>query len=73
MPQTAPTIAPTSPPVLRGVAAAALLIAIGNSASRLLGLVREPTMAFYFGRGVAVDAFQIAWTVPSTVYDMLIA
>ena len=73
MPQSAPTTAHTSPPALRGVAAAALLIAIGNSASRLLGLVREPTMAFYFGRGVAVDAFQIAWTVPSTVYDMLIA
>ncbi|NTU79434.1 MAG: murein biosynthesis integral membrane protein MurJ [Chloroflexales bacterium] len=58
---------------MRGVAAAALLIAVGNIASRLLGLIREPTIAYYFGRGVEVDAFQIAWTVPSTVYDMLIA
>jgi putative peptidoglycan lipid II flippase len=70
-----PVANPTSdsPPALRGVAAAALLIAVGNIASRLLGLVREPTIAFFFGRGVEVDAFQIAWTVPSTVYDMLIA
>lgn len=58
---------------LRGIASAALLIAVGNVLSRLVGFVREPIIAFYFGRGVAVDAFQIAWTVPSTIYDMLIA
>jgi putative peptidoglycan lipid II flippase len=58
---------------MRGVAAAAILIAFGNVASRLAGLVREPTIAYFFGRGVAVDAFQIAWTVPNTVYDLLIA
>jgi putative peptidoglycan lipid II flippase len=58
---------------LRGVATAAMLVALGNIASRLAGLVREPTIAYFFGRGAAVDAFQIAWTVPNTVYDMLIA
>ncbi len=73
MRQPAPNPSSEAPPALRGVAAAALLIAVGNIASRLLGLVREPIIAFFFGRGVAVDAFQIAWTVPSTVYDMLIA
>ena len=58
---------------LPSMAAAALLIALGGVLSRLVGLVREPIIAYYFGRGVQVDAFQIAWTVPSTVYDLLIA
>jgi putative peptidoglycan lipid II flippase len=57
---------------LRGVVIAALLISLGNIASRLLGLIREPTIAFFFGRGAVTDAFFLAWTVPNTVYDMLI-
>ncbi|RRR75882.1 MAG: murein biosynthesis integral membrane protein MurJ [Candidatus Viridilinea halotolerans] len=58
---------------LRSVAVAALLIALGNIASRLVGFIREPTIAYFFARGVEVDAFQLAWTVPSTIYDLLIA
>jgi putative peptidoglycan lipid II flippase len=58
---------------VRGVVTAALLISFGNILSRIVGFVREPIVAYYFGRGVAVDAFQIAWTVPNTVYDLLIA
>jgi putative peptidoglycan lipid II flippase len=68
--------APSSPSsaqsVLRSVAIAALLISFGNIASRVLGLIREPTIAYFFGRGLEVDAFQLAWTVPNTVYDLLI-
>lgn len=56
----------------RGIALAALAIAVGNIASRLLGLVRDSTIAFYFGRGAAVDAYTAAWQVPNTVYDFLI-
>lgn len=55
-----------------GVAIAALLIAIGNIASRLLGLGRESAIAFFFARDAGVDAFTIAWTVPNTIYDLLI-
>ncbi|WP_240695712.1 murein biosynthesis integral membrane protein MurJ [Candidatus Chloroploca sp. Khr17] len=58
---------------LRGVAIAAVLIALGNIASRVVGFLRDSTIAFYFARGVEVDAFQVAWTVPSTIYDLLIA
>ncbi|MGQ9927358.1 MAG: murein biosynthesis integral membrane protein MurJ [Chloroflexaceae bacterium] len=58
---------------VRGMLSAALLIAVGNILSRVVGFIREPIIAYYFGRGVAVDAFQIAWTAPSTIYDMLIA
>jgi putative peptidoglycan lipid II flippase len=65
--------APGEPGALRGVVAAALLISLGNVLSRIVGFVREPIVAYYFGRGVQVDAFQIAWTVPNTVYDLLIA
>lgn len=62
----------TAAGTLRSVAIAALLIALGNIVSRVLGLIREPAIAFYFGRGPATDAFSLAWTVPSTIYDMLI-
>lgn len=54
------------------IAVAALLIALGNIASRLLGLGRTAAIASFFGRSTAVDAFTAAWTVPSTLYDMLI-
>jgi putative peptidoglycan lipid II flippase len=54
------------------IALAALLIALGNIASRVLGLGRAGTIAAFFGRGTAVDAFAAAWTVPSILYDMLI-
>ncbi len=60
-------------PVARTVALAALLIALGNIASRILGLARESAIAFFFARGTAADAFTLAWTVPSTIYDLLIA
>lgn len=59
--------------VARTVALAAILIALGNIASRILGLVRESAIAFFFARGTAADAFTLAWTVPSTIYDLLIA
>lgn len=58
--------------VARSVALAALLVAVGNAASRLLGLGRESAIAAYFARGTAVDAFTLAWTVPNQVYDLLI-
>ncbi|NJN18640.1 MAG: murein biosynthesis integral membrane protein MurJ [Oscillochloris sp.] len=58
---------------MRSVAFAALLISLGNIVSRVLGFVREPAIAFYFGRGVEAEAFRLAWTVPNTIYDMLIS
>jgi putative peptidoglycan lipid II flippase len=55
-----------------GILSAALLIGLGNIASRILGLVRESTIAFYFGRGLAAESFAGAWTLIVTVYDLLI-
>jgi putative peptidoglycan lipid II flippase len=57
----------------RGIFSAALLIALGGIASRALGLGREATIAYLFGRSVAVDAYTAAWQIPSTLYDFLIS
>jgi len=56
----------------RGIALAALLIAAGNIASRLLGQVRESVIAAQFGLSVASGAFAIASRVPTTLYDLLV-
>lgn len=57
---------------VRTIALAALLIALGNIASRFLGLGRVAVIAYFFGRSTDVDAFTAAWTIPITVYDLLI-
>src|SRR5215207_3422856 len=69
-----PVAAAPGPPttLLRRVAIAAALIAIGNIASRVLGLARESVIAGLFGAGAAVDAFTAASTIPTTLYDLLI-
>jgi len=54
------------------VAQAAGIIALGNIASRLLGLVRVMVMSGLFGAGPHVDALNAALRVPITLYDLLI-
>ncbi len=54
------------------VAGATGVLALGNIASRVLGLVREKALAYLFGPSAAMDAFQIAVIVPKTFYDLLI-
>ncbi len=54
------------------VARATGVIALGNIASRLLGLGREMLLSDLFGAGAAVDAFNMAVIVPKTLYDLLI-
>jgi putative peptidoglycan lipid II flippase len=66
---------PTSPPRITkqsGIAQAAGIIAVGNVASRVLGLVREQIIAFYFGASGLVSAFDVAAIVPQMIYDLLI-
>jgi len=55
-----------------GLARATGINALGNIASRILGLGREMLLSNLFGAGVAVDAFNIALIVPKTLYDLLI-
>jgi len=39
-------------------------------ASRVLGLVRDQVLAYYFGAGDAMDAFRVAFRVPNLVRDL---
>jgi putative peptidoglycan lipid II flippase len=38
--------------------------------SRLLGLVRDQVLAFYFGAGDAMDAYRVAFRVPNLLRDL---
>ena len=38
--------------------------------SRVLGLVRDQVLAFFFGAGDAMDAFRIAFRIPSVLRDL---
>ncbi len=55
-----------------GVARATGVVALGNIASRILGLVREIVIANLFGASAAVEAFNVAILVPKNLYDLLI-
>jgi len=55
-----------------GVARAAGIIALGNVASRVLGLVRETVIAHLFGATGLVSAFRVASILPTMLYDLLI-
>jgi putative peptidoglycan lipid II flippase len=55
-----------------GIARAAVIIGLGNVASRILGLIREQVKANLFGAGALVDAFTIATLVPRNLHDLLI-
>lgn len=56
----------------RRVTRAAVIISVGNVASRALGLVREMTKSYFFGAGGAVSAFDVASQVPTMFYDQLV-
>ncbi|MBM4466578.1 MAG: murein biosynthesis integral membrane protein MurJ [Chloroflexi bacterium] len=55
-----------------GIAKAAGILALGNVASRVLGLVRETVKANLFGASSYVSAFEVAAIVPTMIYDLLI-
>src|SRR5687768_16613791 len=38
--------------------------------SRILGVVREQVLAYYFGAGDAMDAFKVAYRVPNLLRDL---
>lgn len=54
------------------LARATTILAIGNITSRVLGFAKEILLSNYFGAGRAVDAFQIAITIPQDLYDLAI-
>jgi putative peptidoglycan lipid II flippase len=52
------------------LARSAGVFGLATIASRLLGLVRDQVMAFYFGAGDANDAFRVASRIPNLVRDL---
>lgn len=54
------------------VAQAAGIIALGNVASRVLGLARVMVKSGLFGTGAHVSALDVALRVPVTLYDLLV-
>jgi putative peptidoglycan lipid II flippase len=58
------------PDVSRSLARSAGLIGATTLTSRVLGLVREQVMAYFFGASNAVDAFNVAFRVPNLVRDL---
>ncbi len=57
---------PASPKLARSAG----LIGAATMTSRILGLVREQVMAYLFGAGNAVDAFNVAFRIPNLVRDL---
>lgn len=58
--------APAGPRLVRSAG----LIGAATMTSRVLGLVREQVMAYLFGAGNAVDAFNVAFRIPNLVRDL---
>jgi putative peptidoglycan lipid II flippase len=46
------------------------VIGIATMASRVLGLVRDQVLAYLFGAGNAVDAYNVAFRIPNLVRDL---
>ncbi len=58
---------PDSPPRL---ARSAGLFGLATITSRILGLVRDQVITYYFGAGNAADAFRVAGRIPNLVRDL---
>jgi putative peptidoglycan lipid II flippase len=46
------------------------VIGVATMTSRILGLVRDQVLAFFFGAGDAMDAFRIAFRLPNMLRDL---
>lgn len=65
--QTPPSTANSRP---RSLAGSAGIVAAGTAVSRVTGLIREQVMAYFFGAGMATDAFVVAFRIPNLLRDL---
>ena len=73
--QSSPAEQETSSTTLKqndGVVRAAAVLAMGNVASRILGLARETVKANLFGASGLLSAFEVAALVPTSLFDLII-
>jgi putative peptidoglycan lipid II flippase len=61
---------PAAPARESRLARAAGIISLATFLSRVLGLIREQVFAAFFGAGLAVDAFQVAFRIPNLLRDL---
>src|SRR5688572_14820501 len=52
------------------LARSAGLFGLATMASRILGLVRDQVLAYYFGARDEMDAFRVAFRIPNLVRDL---
>jgi putative peptidoglycan lipid II flippase len=64
------TLPPQTQRSARRLARSAGLIGIATMTSRVLGLVRDQVLAYLFGAGNAVDAYNVAFRIPNLVRDL---
>ncbi len=55
-----------------GIARAALIVSLGNIASRIFGLIRDNRNAYFFGATGEMSAFEAASLVPKNIYELLV-
>ncbi len=58
----------TSPGIVRSAA----LLSLGNVSSRVLGLVREQVISYFFGASVYVSSFRLSDRVFRLLYDLIV-
>ena len=72
---TAPAVASPEPPDGGSASATRLaksagIVGTATLSSRLLGLVRDQVLAYLFGAGNAMDAFNVAYRIPNLMRDL---
>ena len=55
------------------MARSAGVVGLATMASRVLGMVRDQVLAYYFGAGDAMDAFRIAFRLPNVLRELFAA
>ncbi len=55
-----------------GIVRSAALLSLGNVTSRVLGLVREQVISYFFGAGVHVSSFRLSDRVLRLLYDLVV-
>jgi len=60
-----------APPRAGGLAVAAAIVAFGFLGSRVLGVLRTTVIAWQFGRGPEVDAYNAAFRFPDLIFQVL--
>ncbi|MGE3403838.1 MAG: murein biosynthesis integral membrane protein MurJ [Vicinamibacterales bacterium] len=70
-PCAGPLAAPSSPSSSSStIARSAASAGAATMASRVLGLVRDQVLAFYFGAGDAMDAYRVGFKIPNLLRDL---